>query len=854
MAKPDVRVRLSAEGVQEVVNSLKRIQAEGQKTATKSKAGFGGLNRTLGFTRSLMGGLGIAIGFVTFKRMISGAIEAADQINKLGAKVGASTENLSALALVARTSDADLNQVGAALIRMNKNLGDAQAGIPTALGHLRDLGLELKDFKGKDSVQTFELISKKLYGLEDQLVRDRVAIGLFGRSGAQLKPTMQALADEGLANVIERARSLGVLFDRDLAAASERIKDDLEILQMQGESFGIHFMAGFGPELSQTLQALSGNIGDTGKAWEQFGQGVGVAMKFVVAVVGSAVDIVTQLMGKLAAAGVSLSKVIYNGMRGNFEAVREEIKTFARFDENESKRFRERMKSRWDLSLGFAPKIEPTEVSTGTAGASAEEIAELADKRAQALVRSLDREIALVKAKAAIKVKEEKRELEAGLQSLTQYYADRRQALEEAHTAELAALKEKEDALGDFLDPARAEEERARIAQQREKSELEHGEKMAALTFEETKAVRDLGQERLDLEAQLLNLQGKRFDAERLGIEAQIAAADELLRKQGESDAQRKAILDELRTSLTADIDFDEARAEAEAALRALGTARADIDAQAGAGLISQLEAETELLALEQTRLETLRQLAAAMLAAAEATGDPEKIAQAQQFADSIDEIAYNVEAAQNVFATLGSTAIDSATSSLAEFFNTGIDKSTTFKSAFSQLATAIIGDLKRIVAQMLASQIMKSFTGLFSGGGQVGADFIGPMPAAGGGLIRGPGTGTSDSILAAVSNDEYITRAWAVRQPGVLEHLRAINKYGSRALAAPEIASLPRARFAEGGLVEGGGGEATVGGKVTLGLDRGLVLEEIRTPRGQRVLIETVSENRRAIRSALGI
>jgi hypothetical protein len=44
------------------------------------------------------------------------------------------------------------------------------------------------------------------------------------------------------------------------------------------------------------------------------------------------------------------------------------------------------------------------------------------------------------------------------------------------------------------------------------------------------------------------------------------------------------------------------------------------------------------------------------------------------------------------------------------------------------------------------------------------------------GGLIQGPGTGTSDSIHMAVSHGEYIVKAAAVAQPGVLPMLHAIN------------------------------------------------------------------------------
>jgi len=126
----------------------------------------------------------------------------------------------------------------------------------------------------------------------------------------------------------------------------------------------------------------------------------------------------------------------------------------------------------------------------------------------------------------------------------------------------------------------------------------------------------------------------------------------------------------------------------------------------------------------------------------------------------------------------------------------------------------------------------------------------------AGGGQIRGPGTRTSDSILAALSDREFVTRAWAVEQPGVLDHLRAINKYGAKALAPPSLSALPLARFADGGLV--GPGEATPGGgvdgKLLVGLEDGLVVREIATPAGTRAVVELLNNNRRAARAALGI
>lgn len=64
------------------------------------------------------------------------------------------------------------------------------------------------------------------------------------------------------------------------------------------------------------------------------------------------------------------------------------------------------------------------------------------------------------------------------------------------------------------------------------------------------------------------------------------------------------------------------------------------------------------------------------------------------------------------------------------------------------------------------------------------------------GGLIRGAGTGTSDSIRINASNHEFMTRAKVVRQPGALPFLYDFNRRGMAALDAW------RTGYATGGLI----------------------------------------------------
>lgn len=859
MAKPDVRVRLSAEGVAEVVSALKKIQMEGQKAASKSKTGFMGLNNALGATRNLIGGLGLVLGVATFKRLIGGAIESADQINKLGAKVGATTENLSALQLVARTADADLNQIGSALIRMNKNLGDALAGVPTAVGFLDDLGLSLKDFEGKDSVEIFAMISEELMGLENQLVRDRIAIGLFGRSGAQLKPVMKALADEGLGAVIERARELGVLLDHDLAAASEQIKDDVEILKMQSEAIGIRFVAGFGPELSQSLQTISGDLNTTTDAWENFGTGIGRVMKWIVAVLSVGFDFVGTLLGGLVTSLVSVGKMVGMALTGNFDGVKREAGIFNRWLEDEYNGIRDRMKGRFELIVSTPPSAgeDAAEAEGGTGGAT-KEMADLAARRAQALMASLDRELALVKTAATLRTKAEQREFKAGLQNVTEYYADRRAILESGYDAELAALQKKQDLLDDYTDPARRLQEEKKIETQRETAGLQYANAKGDLLAEELDTVKALAGERLALERDLLLMQGQRVAAERLGFDERIAQADLLLRKEGASAADREAMLARLRQGLESGAAFDEAKQTAEAALGELGAARQEIDAQARAGLISSIAAETQLLALEETRIERLRELAELLEAAAFATGDPEKIDRARAFTASINDIAYAIEGSMNAWTQLKTAGIDAAHTALEDFLATGLDAAGSIEDKFGQMAAGIVLALKRVAAELLATWMIQKMTGLFGWGGtSEAASSAVTTPTvfvARGGQVHGPGTGTSDSIAAWLSRREFVTRAAVVDQPGVLEHLQALNRYGARALV-PMPSVMPG--FAGGGLVgasmsgDDGGG---LDGRLTLGLEDGLVIRDLETPEGQRVTIETIRKNKRAVRSALGI
>lgn len=214
-----------------------------------------------------------------------------------------------------------------------------------------------------------------------------------------------------------------------------------------------------------------------------------------------------------------------------------------------------------------------------------------------------------------------------------------------------------------------------------------------------------------------------------------------------------------------------------------------------------------------------------------------------QQIAALVAGNAAALEAAREKASSFATELRDNVAKALTEFLTNGINQVRSLTDAFAQLGRVIAA----AVQQAAGARLTAFITGALS-----------PTKKAGGGLILGPGTGTSDSIPAWLSTGEYIVRAAAVRQPGVLPQLEALNR-GWTGFETPQPLSRYH-RYAEGGLVDlqqsplvaGGAAGASVDGQVTIGLDDGLILRALESPAGQRVMLKVVGKNPRAFGTAL--
>jgi hypothetical protein len=102
-----------------------------------------------------------------------------------------------------------------------------------------------------------------------------------------------------------------------------------------------------------------------------------------------------------------------------------------------------------------------------------------------------------------------------------------------------------------------------------------------------------------------------------------------------------------------------------------------------------------------------------------------------------------------------------------------GVDGATALANAFGRLADKLLDmALDQLINSLFSNMMGGLGGGLF--GGLFGFKNGGVVEAATGGLIRGPGTGTSDSIAARLSDGEFVVRASQTAKH--LDLLRAIN------------------------------------------------------------------------------
>ena len=278
------------------------------------------------------------------------------------------------------------------------------------------------------------------------------------------------------------------------------------------------------------------------------------------------------------------------------------------------------------------------------------------------------------------------------------------------------------------------------------------------------------------------------------------------------------------------------------------------IQAQVQVGLISHLEGQQQLKALYGSTVAELEKQIPVLEKLAQMPG-----AQGEAAKNSLEDMKIKIAELKNAGNDLEKTFKEGLTEGLQSSI-VGLAKGTmTLREAVLNLANTIINAMINIAAQQLAMQAASATSGWW--GAIAGAFSSGTVTAATGGYIRGPGTSTSDSIPARLSNGEFVVKADSVAHYGV-GFMHAINRRQLRSFSQGGPVSVPPVpSYSEPGLSDslrdGRAGTQVVASPVniqqTLAVDSAeLFTAGLKTNAGVKAVITMLRANKQTVKDIL--
>lgn len=231
------------------------------------QAGLKGVQTSAVSVTGALGALGVAGAALTFAASIKGAIDAADQMNKLAQRTGIATEQLSQLQFAAKLSDVSTESLTAGIKKLNLSIAEGLGGDKAKIEMFRNLGITLTDASGK--AKSADKVLMEMAGTfstaKDGATKTAYAVGLMGKAGDEMIPLLNG-GTQALGEMMEKAGKLGLTISTDFARQAEEFNDNLTIVKTSSDKLTIALAGDLVSGLGRTVKAMA----DAGVAGGKF--------------------------------------------------------------------------------------------------------------------------------------------------------------------------------------------------------------------------------------------------------------------------------------------------------------------------------------------------------------------------------------------------------------------------------------------------------------------------------------------------------------------------------------------------------------------------------------------------------
>jgi hypothetical protein len=227
-----------------------------------------------GFFARAQGVIGTYLGLRAIRVVTSDFANAADAAAKTAEGLGLTVEQYTALKFVADEGGIAMTELGNAMGKLSRRATEASKGSKENKKVFKDMGIAVKGSNGelKDSLTLLLEVSDKFKGMKQGSAKTALALKLFEETGAKFVNTMN-LGSDGIKNLMEEAKRLGITIDKDGAKKAAAYK--AAMLRLSAVFKGIRNRIAL-----QLIPAIT-KIADRFNAWAKEGNNLEKALKRV---------------------------------------------------------------------------------------------------------------------------------------------------------------------------------------------------------------------------------------------------------------------------------------------------------------------------------------------------------------------------------------------------------------------------------------------------------------------------------------------------------------------------------------------------------------------------------------------
>lgn len=230
-----------------------------------------------------------------YDELIGDTVKLADDLMVQSSVTGLSTDALQEYAYMAELVDTDVSTITGSLTKLTRNMDSATKGSGAAYEAFKQLGVDIYNTDGtlRDANDVFTEAIQKLGEVENQTERDALAMDLFGKSGQELNPIIDA-GSEALEEYRKQAHEMGYVLDEETLESLGNIDDSIQLLKNTMDTAKNQIATALAPVVAKITEAFVKWASSVD--WERVGQIIGAVLEKIGSAIKTLIGIIETIV------------------------------------------------------------------------------------------------------------------------------------------------------------------------------------------------------------------------------------------------------------------------------------------------------------------------------------------------------------------------------------------------------------------------------------------------------------------------------------------------------------------------------------------------------------------------------